>query len=359
MHCNNPWKKKVTQKVKKRWNMTVNLALTQQWLQLTCIHCKCGAEPFTFSCSISGCRCHYVISLGTCCHLLACFSPLTSAPPLEPNLRELEGGAVQGRAGKESTLHIPQQKHCFLHSSPQEHRLSWGLLCSTPCILPMHTNLLSEGCLTHSPPPVFHMLLLCLLPAKILPNQHDFSKHCCLAWSSCCQLHGQLPVLPQAPGVPLPHKSTHPSALSWHQCLQTAPAMHKPAGSDASGHGSLPAHFPSSMLNHNPCPRQTRFYSSGKCRQNICLPQPLPISPCRLSLEEHLAPLQWVLLAKLGFTGVAYGSRSRAISQGLCLPTKQSPLMGWDWAGCLEHMWWLPLPHRLIERLLVFQHHLQ
>lgn len=72
--------------------MTVNLALTQQWLQLPCIHCKCGAEPFTFSCSLSGCHCHCVLSLGTCCHLLACFSPLTSAPALEPNLRELEGG---------------------------------------------------------------------------------------------------------------------------------------------------------------------------------------------------------------------------------------------------------------------------
>lgn len=115
MHYNNPWKKNVPQKVEKRLNMTVNLAQTQQWLQLTCIHCKCGAEPFTFSCSISDCHCHCVLSLGTCCHILTCFSPLTSAPPLEPNLRELEGwvgGMQQGlcRAGKESSpAHPPAE----------------------------------------------------------------------------------------------------------------------------------------------------------------------------------------------------------------------------------------------------------
>lgn len=138
-------------------------------------------------------------------------------------------------------------------------------------------------------------------------------------WAApCTSLSPKCPLAPQQ----------HPSLTTeQHHCLQTAPAMHKPAGSAASGCSSLPVHFPSSMLNHTPCPCQTCFYSSGKCRQNICLPQPLPISPCSswlVSLEEHLAPLQWVLLAKLGFTG----NLSHAISQGLCFPTKQSVLMG-------------------------------
>lgn len=54
--------------------------------------------------------------------------------------------------------------------------------------------------------------LLCRLPAKILPDH--VPKHYCLAWGSCSQLHGQLPALPWAPSVPLPHNSTHPSPLS-------------------------------------------------------------------------------------------------------------------------------------------------
>lgn len=205
--------------------------------------------------------------------------------------------------------------------------------------------------------------LLCMLPAKILPNQHELSEHYCLAWSSCSQLHGQLPALPWAPSIHLLHDSIHPSPLSWHHCLQSAPALHKPAGPVAFGCRSLPVHFPSPMLNHTLCPHQTRFYSSGKCRQNICLPQPFPTSPYRLSvapsLEEHLAPLQCVLLAKLGFTGVAYGSPCHDTCQGLCFLTDQSLLMGWAWAGCSKHTWWFPLPHRFIERVLLFQRYLQ
>lgn len=113
----------------------------------------------------------------------------------------------------------------------------------------------------------------------------------------------------------MPHNSIHPSPLS----LQTAPALHKPAGPVPSGRGSLPVHFPPSILNHTPCPLQTRFCSSGKCRQNLCLLQLLPILPCRpsvaLSLEEHLALLQRVLLANPGFTGVAHGSLCHAIAR--------------------------------------------
>lgn len=150
--------------------MTVNLALTQQWLQLTCTHCECGAELYTFSCSISGCHCHCVFSLST----------LLPSPhlPLTPHICSTiqtqcegaggwggghEAGAGQGRR---AALHIPQQKHFFLPASPQEHRLWWRLLCSTPCIFPLQTHLLSGGCLTpliccskpcslqtHSPPP--------------------------------------------------------------------------------------------------------------------------------------------------------------------------------------------------------------
>lgn len=79
-----------------------------------------------------------------CCHHLACFSRLTPAPPLEPNLRGLEGRVGWGAwsrdcagQGRKAALHIPQQKHCFLPASPQQQGSHGGysaaLLASFQC----------------------------------------------------------------------------------------------------------------------------------------------------------------------------------------------------------------------------------
>lgn len=141
MHCNNSWKKNIPQKVKKRWNMTVNLALTQQWLQLTCICCECGAEPFTFSCSISGCHCHCVFSLST-----PLPSPLLLLTPhicttiwTQP---EGAGGWAEGHEagagqGRRAALHIPQQSiaSCLpsLRSMGSHGGYSAPLLASFQC----------------------------------------------------------------------------------------------------------------------------------------------------------------------------------------------------------------------------------
>lgn len=266
MHCNNSWKKNIPQKVKKRWNMTVNLALTQQWLQLTCICCECGAEPFTFSCSISGCHCHCVFSLST-----PLPSPLLLLTPhicttiwTQPEgaggwAGGHEAGAGQGRAGQESSPAHPPAEHCFLPAFPQEHGLSWRLLCSTPCILPVQTQLLSGGCLTpwsccskpctYKPAVLlhawelalsletwrFHVLHITLHASSQNPVQPAGSLQALLPglkqlpsapWAApCTSLSPKCPLAPQehpslsTEPAPLPAHCSCPAQTSWPSCL--------------------------------------------------------------------------------------------------------------------------------------------
>lgn len=204
MHCNNPWKKNIPQKVKKSWNMTVSLALRQRWLQLTCLRCECGAEPFTFSCSIGSCHCHCVLSLGT----LLPPPRLLLTPHICTTIRTHpdgaggwggghEAGAVEGREGKQHCTSPSRSTASCLpplrsthwhggysapllasfqrrHTSPEEDVWPLGAAALNP------TNTQSSSTpgnelLACKPGGSTCCTLLYMFPAKILPNQHDLS----------------------------------------------------------------------------------------------------------------------------------------------------------------------------------------
>lgn len=89
-----------------------------------------------------------------------------------------------------------------------------------------------------------------------------------------------------------------------------------------------PSPLPPSVPNSAPCPRQTRFYSSCKCRQTSCLPH--------LSVQALFVSL-W-----LPSTGCC------CLSLGLWA-SLQIPHSSWaEPQQAAQGIWWFP--HRLIER---------